>query len=232
MSLYLAEFVGTMILIFFGVGVNASVNLNKSYSKNAGWLTITFGWGLGVMLGVYAVGNISGAHLNPAVTIAMASIGDLNWSLVPGYIIAQVLGAIMGSVLVYLVYSPHWRETNEDKLGIFATGPAIDNKPRNILSEMIGTFFLVLGILTINANELSAGIGPFAISLLIVALGVSAGGATGYAINPARDLGPRIAYSFLPVGGKKDPNWGYAIVPIVGPILGGVLGAFVFTAIF
>jgi len=232
MSVYLAEFIGTAILIFFGVGVNASVNLNKSFSKNAGWLTITFGWGLGVMLGAYAVGSVSGAHLNPAVTIAFASIGDLAWNLVPGYILAQVAGAMFGSLLVFLMYSPHWKETQEDKLGIFATGPAIDSKGQNLLSELIGTFFLVFGIMAINANELSPGFGPFAVGLLIVALGISAGGATGYAINPARDLGPRLAYIILPVGGEKDGNWGYAWVPVVGPIIGAVLAALVYTGLF
>lgn len=232
MSVYLAEVIGTMILIFFGVGVNASVNLNKSYSKGAGWVAVTFGWALGVTLGIYAVGNISGAHINPAVTIANAFVGDMEWSLVPGYIIGQMIGAILGCILVYLVYAPHWKETEEDKLGIFATGPAIDSPILNVISEAVGTFILVFVIYLINNNPISDGLGPIAIGLLILALGISAGGATGYAINPARDLGPRIAYMFLPIGGVKNGNWKYAWVPIVGPIIGGILGAVVFKALF
>lgn len=233
MSVYLAEFVGTAILIYFGVGVNASCTLNKSFSRNAGWLTITFGWGLGVTLGIYAVGSISGAHLNPAVTIANAVVGDLDWSLVAGYIVAQLLGAIAGCILVYLTYSKHWKETEEDTLGIFATGPAIDAPGANLMSEIVGTFFLVFVIYLINNNPMSNGLGAIAVGLLIVALGVSAGGATGYAINPARDLGPRIAYAILPVSSQtKNPNWKYAWIPIVGPIIGGTLGALLFKALF
>lgn len=232
MSVYMAELVGTMILIFFGVGVNASLNLNKSYSKDAGWLTVTFGWGLGVTLGIYAVGSISGAHLNPAVTIGNAFVGDLDWALVPGYCIAQVVGAILGCCLVYLIYAPHWKETEGNKLGIFATGPAIDNPLLNVISEAVGTFMLVFCIYLVNNNPISDGLGAIAIGLLIVGLGISAGGATGYAINPARDLGPRIAYMLLPLGGIKDGNWKYAWVPIVGPTVGGILGAVAFKALF
>lgn len=232
MSVYLAEVVGTMILIFFGVGVCASVNLKKSYSNGAGWLTITFGWALGVTLGVYAVGSISGAHLNPAVTLGLAVVGAFPWSQVIGYCIAQVIGAILGACLVYLIYAPHWKETEGNKLGIFATGPAIDSPMLNVISEAVGTFMLVFCIQLINNNKISDGLGAIAIGLLILGMGVSAGGATGYAINPARDLGPRIAYMFLPIGGKKDGNWKYAWVPIVGPLVGGVVGAVLFKMLF
>ncbi|MBF8982728.1 aquaporin family protein [Lutibacter sp. B2] len=234
MSAFMGELIGTMILILLGCGVNAGVTLNKSYSKASGWIVITIGWGLGVAMGVYAVGNISGAHLNPAVTIGLASVGKFPWSDVPGYIVAQMIGAVIGATLVWIHYLPHWAETEDkgSKLGVFATGPAIKNTFANVISEIIGTFMLVLGILAIGNNEFAKGLNPFIVGALIVAIGISLGGTTGYAINPARDLGPRIAHFLLPIAGKGDSNWEYSWIPVVGPIIGGILGAFFFVTFF
>ncbi|MBE3568750.1 MAG: aquaporin family protein [Bacillales bacterium] len=234
MSAYIGELVGTAILIIFGAGVCANVNLKKTLAHNAGWLVITIGWGLGVTMGVYAVGKFSGAHLNPAVTIGLAFNGDFPWSKVPGYILAQVIGAFIGSVIVYLHFLPHWKVTEDPaaKLGTFATGPAIPNVFANLLSEFIGTYVLMLGILTIGANKFTDGLNPLSVGLLIVAIGVSLGGTTGYAINPARDFGPRLAHFLLPIHGKGSSNWGYAWIPIVGPILGGSVGALFYRAVF
>ncbi len=228
MSVYVAEMVGTMILIILGAGVCAGQNLKKAYSQNGGWIVITMGWGLGVACGAYAVGSISGAHLNPALTIALACIGQFPWEHVPGYIAAQVIGAFMGATFVWLFYYPHWRATDDAgaKLGVFSTGPAIPHTVANLFSEILGTFFLVLGLLTIGANKFAEGINPFVVGFLIVAIGLSLGGTTGYAINPARDLGPRLAHALLPIHGKGDSNWGYAWIPVVGPILGAICGAF------
>ncbi|MEK4873447.1 MIP/aquaporin family protein [Bacillus sp. FSL W8-0102] len=231
---YIGELVGTAILIIFGAGVCANVNLKKTFAHNAGWLVITIGWGLGVTMGAYAVGKFSGAHLNPAVTIALAFNGDFPWSKVPGYILAQVIGAFIGACIVYLHFLPHWKVTEDPaaKLGIFATGPAIPNIFANLLSEFIGTFVLMLGILTIGANKFTDGLNPLCVGLLVVAVGVSLGGTTGYAINPARDFGPRLAHFMLPIQGKGSSNWGYAWIPIVGPILGGSVGALFYRAVF
>lgn len=234
MSAYLGELIGTMILIIFGGGVVAGVVLKKSKSENAGWVVITLGWGLGVAIAVYAVGGISGAHLNPAVTIGLALIGKFPWSQVPGYITAQLLGAFIGATLVWLHYYPHWKETDDQgaKLAVFSTGPAIKNTPANLFSEILGTFMLVLGILAIGANEFTQGLNPLIVGLLIVVIGLSLGGTTGYAINPARDLGPRIAHFLLPIHGKGSSNWKYAWIPVVGPIIGGGLGALFYAAAF
>lgn len=234
MSPYLGEFVGTMILIILGAGVCAGVNLKKSFANNGGWVVIIIGWGLGVTMGVFAVGSISGAHLNPAVTVGLAMTGDFAWNQVAGYIAAQMIGAIAGAAVVYLQYLPHWRITEDPgtKLGVFATGPAVPHTFSNLLSEMIGTFFLLFGLQFIGANQFSEGLNPFAVGLLIVAIGASLGGTTGYAINPARDLGPRIAHAILPIAGKGSSNWRYAWIPVIGPILGGALGALTHKAIF
>ncbi|MEJ9212064.1 MIP/aquaporin family protein [Bacillus smithii] len=231
---YIGELVGTAILIIFGAGVCANVNLKKTFAHNAGWLVITIGWGLGVTIGVYAVGKFSGAHLNPAVTIALAFNGDFPWSRVPGYILAQVIGAFIGACIVYLHFLPHWKVTEDPaaKLGIFTTGPAISNIFANFLSEFIGTFVLMLGILTIGANKFTDGLNPLCVGLLVVAVGISLGGTTGYAINPARDFGPRLAHFLLPIHGKGSSNWRYAWIPIVGPILGGSVGALFYRAVF
>lgn len=227
MSAYLAEFFGTLVLILFGCGTNAGVTLKGSYAQASGWLTITIGWGLAVTMAIYAVGHISGAHINPAVTLALASNGNFAWELVPGYCIAQVLGAMAGAAIVWLHYLPHWRATERPgpKLGVFATAPAIRSLPANITSEVIGTAALVLGLLFLGANQFTEGLNPMVVGLLIVALGIALGGTTGYAINPARDLGPRLAHALLPIAGKGHSDWRYAWVPVVGPLLGGLLGA-------
>ncbi|MED1469730.1 MIP/aquaporin family protein [Bacillus salipaludis] len=234
MTPFIGELVGTMILIVLGAGIGAGSSLKKSYSNNAGWIVITIAWGLAVTMGVFAVGSVSGAHLNPAVTIALALNGDFPWSNVPGYILAQMIGAIMGAVLVYLHYLPHWKETDDPgtKLGVFATSPAIPHTFSNLFSEIFGTFVLVLGLLFIGANKFTEGLNPLAVGLLIVVIGMSLGGTTGYAINPARDLGPRIAHFLLPIPGKGSSNWGYSWIPVVGPLLGGSLGAVFYKTIF
>ncbi|AMW98049.1 aquaporin family protein [Rummeliibacillus stabekisii] len=234
MTPFWGEMLGTMILVVFGAGVCAGANLNKSFAKNGGWVVISLAWGLAVTMGVFAVGSISGAHLNPAVTIGLAMNGDFPWADVPKYILGQMIGAILGSVLIYLHYLPHWKATDDPaaKLGVFATGPAIPHTFSNLLSEMIGTFILVLGLDFIGANKFSEGLNPLAVGSLIVVIGMSLGGTTGYAINPARDLGPRIAHAILPIAGKGGSNWGYAWIPVVGPILGGSLGALFFKAAF
>ncbi|MFC5590174.1 MIP/aquaporin family protein [Sporosarcina soli] len=234
MTPFLGELVGTMILIIFGAGVVGGVLMKNSKAEGSGWIVITIGWGLAVAMGVYAVGNFSGAHLNPAVTIGMASIGEFPWADVPSYIAAQIIGGIIGAVIVYFHYLPHWQETAdpEAKLAVFATIPAIRHPLSNLTSEIIGTFILLLGLLTIGANEFTEGLNPLIVGALIVAIGMSLGGTTGYAINPARDLGPRIAHFFLPISGKGSSDWGYAWVPVVGPILGGSFGALFYQQVF
>jgi glycerol uptake facilitator protein len=234
MSPFLGEIIGTMILIIFGCGVVGGVLLNKSKAQNSGWVIITFGWGLGVAMAVYAVGSISGAHLNPAVTLALAATESFPWEDVPSYIAAQFTGAIIGAVIVYFHYLPHWKETTDSglKLAVFSTSPAIHNPLANFISEMIGTFILVLAILAIGANEFTQGLNPLIIGFLIVSIGISLGGPTGYAINPARDLGPRIAHFLLPIAGKDDSGWNYAWIPVTAPIAGGVYGAFFYKALF
>lgn len=234
MTAFLGELVGTMILIIFGAGVVGGVLMKKSKAEGAGWIVITIGWGLGVAMGVYAVGNISGAHLNPAVTIGFASIGEFPWADVPLYIAAQMIGAIIGAIVIYFHYLPHWKETEDKdaKLSVFATIPAIRHPLSNLTSEIIGTFILLLGLLTIGANEFTEGLNPLIVGALILAIGVSLGGTTGYAINPARDLGPRIAHFFLPIAGKGKSDWGYAWVPFFGPIIGGAFGALFYQKFF
>lgn len=234
MSDFLGEIIGTMLLIILGNGVNAGVTLKKSYAESGGWIVITIGWGLAVTLGIYAVGRISGAHLNPAVTLGFAFSGAHKWTEVLPYISGQLIGAILGATIVWLHYLPHWGKANEaaSQLGVFATGPAVDSKWSNLLSELIGTFVLVAGLMTIGANEFTEGLNPLVVGVLIVAIGMSLGGTTGYAINPARDLGPRIAHFILPIKGKGDSNWSYSWIPIVGPILGGVLGALMYQWMF
>ncbi|MFI6574316.1 MIP/aquaporin family protein [Nocardiopsis sp. NPDC050513] len=239
---YLAEFVGTAILILLGGGVVAGVVLAKSKANNAGWIVITFGWGMAVAMAVYVTGTTSGAHINPAVTIGLASIGSFEWSLVPGYIAAQMAGAFTGAVLVYLVYHAHWAPTEDAdaKLAVFSTAPAVRKPVANFVTEVIGTAMLLIGILGIGANSehirdgevdlsalFSTGLAPLLVGLLVLGIGLSLGGPTGYAINPARDLGPRIAHALLPIPGKGSSDWGYAWIPVVAPIVGGVLGAWI-----
>jgi glycerol uptake facilitator protein len=241
MQAYMAEFVGTLILVLLGDGVVAGVLLKESKAENAGWVAITFGWGLGVAIAVYAVGAISGAHINPAVTVGLASIGVHPWAEVPGYIIAQLLGGFVGAVLVWLAYLPHYNRTEDPelKLATFCTIPQIRNFAANFLTEVIATAMLVFGVVAIVANvqrlaeagtvDLSAvyfiGLLPIIVGLLVVVIGLSLGGPTGYAINPARDLAPRIAHAVLPISGKGGSDWSYAWIPVVAPLVGGVVGA-------
>ena len=234
MSSYLAEFIGTMILVILGDGVVANVLLNKTKGNNSGWIVITAGGGLAVCVAVYCVGWISGAHINPAVTIGAAVQGSFEWTQVPGYIIAQLAGAFTGGIVVWLAYLPHWEVTKEKnlKLGVFCTAPEIRKPGSNLICEIIGTFVLVLGVMAIlrpdNLTPESGwdtGQGPLLVGLLVFAIGLSLGGPTGYAINPARDLGPRLAHQCLPIAGKGDSDWSYSWIPIVGPIAGGVIAA-------
>jgi glycerol uptake facilitator protein len=240
MNHYLAEFIGTAMLILFGDGVVANVMLGKSKGQGGGWIVITFGWAMAVTMAVYAVGTISGAHLNPAVTIGLAAVGKFAPSQVPGYIGAQVAGAMFGAMLVWLAYLPHWKETQDSgaKLAVFCTGPAIRSSPANLLCEIIGTASLVFGVLAIpSSTNLSSpgwatGFGPLVVGLLVLAIGLSLGGPTGYAVNPARDFGPRLAHAILPIAGKGGSDWRYAWIPIVGPIFGGVLGAWLYQRLY
>ncbi len=230
----LAEFFGTMILILLGDGVVAGVVLNKSKAQNSGWMVIASGWAMAVMLPAFIFGAISGAHFNPALTIALAVVGKFPWAEVPGYIIAQMLGAMAGATLVWLAYLEHWKVTDDKpgKLSIFCTGPAIRKYSSNFLTEVIGTFVLVFVILGIGGAKAADGLPTFVVGGLILALGLSLGGPTGYAINPARDLGPRIAHAILPIAGKGDSDWAYSWVPVLAPIVGGVLAALLYVVIF
>jgi len=227
MGMYFGEFVGTMILILLGNGVNMNTSLGKSYAKGSGWIVVTTGWGFAVAMAVYATGWVSGAHINPAVTVALAVTGNFSWALVPGYIISQILGAMTGATLAYLTFKNHMDQEEDPgtKLGVFSTGGAIPDAKWNFVSEVIGTFMLVFGVLGItNSNNGVGAIGALLIGILVWSIGLSLGGATGYAINPARDLGPRIAHALLPIKGKGSSNWGYAWIPIIGPITGGTIG--------
>lgn len=227
MSPYLAEFIGTAVLMYFGNSINATTTLKYSYGQNSGWIVTTIGWGLAVTFGVYAAGQISGAHINPAVTTSLAIAGEFDWAMVPGYILAQVLGAMLGATLTWLQYLPHWRKTEDQaaKLGVFCTAGAIDQKPANLVSEMLGTMALIFGLLMIGANVFAEGLNPLVVGGLIVVIGMAQGGSTGYAINPARDFGPRLAHFLLPIAGKGKSNFPYAWIPILGPIIGGGAGA-------
>jgi glycerol uptake facilitator protein len=241
MSPFLAELLGTMLLIILGDGVVANVVLNKTKGQNSGWIVITAGWAFAVTLAVYAVGTFSGAHLNPAVTIGLAAIGKLAWSAVPVYVAAQLLGAMLGATIVWLAYLPHWAATDNkgSKLAVFCTAPAIRDRNANLITEIIGTFVLVLGVLVVltpkNLNPVhgwDAGFGPFLVGIIVWAIGLSLGGPTGYAINPARDLGPRIAHALLPIAGKGKSDWDYAWIPVAGPIAGGLIAAFLYKALW
>jgi len=231
-----AELIGTALLVLLGDGVVAAVSLNKTKAQNAGWLVITTGWAMAVAMGVYAVGRISGAHLNPAITLGMALVGKFPWSQVPAYILGQVLGAFLGALLVWLTYLPHWAETGDpnSKLLVFSTMPAIRRLPLNLLTEVIGTCVLMFGVLAILANTAptQSGLAPLLIGLLVWSIGLSLGAPTGYAINPARDLGPRLAHALLPIPQKRDSDWSYAWVPIVGPVVGGLIGAAAYVGLF
>lgn len=228
---FLAEIIGTALIIAFGNGVVANVVLAKTKGHNSGWIVISFGWAIAVFIGVYASAAVSGAHLNPAVTIALAAIGDFPWADVPGYIGAQIAGACIGQVFVWLTYKQHFDATDNagDQLACFSTGPAIRNLPYNLLTEITATFIFILAILFITKPEMKLGaLDALPVAFLVLGIGLSLGGPTGYAINPARDLGPRIMHSILPMKGKGPSDWPYAWVPIVGPIIGGLLAAFLF----
>lgn len=238
MNDFTAELIGTAILILLGDGVVAAVLLNRSKAQNGGWIVITFGWGLAVAIAVFAVGAFSGAHINPAVTLALATLGDLSWGDVPAYLLGQFAGAFLGAVLVWLAYLPHWADTEDPglKLAVFSTGPAIRNFPANAVTEIIGTAMLVFGVLAIaqpeNQAMLDTGLAPLLVGFLVVSIGLSLGGPTGYAINPARDLGPRIAHAVLPIAGKGESDWEYAWIPVVAPIVGGIIGALLFQGLW
>ena len=234
MMAYIAEFIGTMLLILLGDGVVANVTLNKSGMKGAGSIQITFAWGLAVMIPAFIFGAASGAHFNPALTIALAVDGSLSWGLVPGYIIAQFAGAFVGACLVYALFKDQFDATESaaTKLGVFSTSPSVPNMGRNILSEAIGTFVLVFAIKGIaQVPGLAAGLDKFLVFGIIVSIGMSLGGLTGYAINPARDLGPRLAHAVLPIKGKGDSNWAYAPVVILGPVIGAVAAVLLYGVI-
>ncbi len=229
MKPFAAEVIGTALLIILGDGVVAGVVLNKTKAQNSGWIVITTGWAMAVAVAVYAVGRISGAHLNPAITLGLAAVGKFAWSDVPRYIGAQFIGAFLGAVVVWLAYLAHWSETESQasKLAVFSTIPAIRRCPLNLLTEIIATFVLVFGVLAISANggPAQSGVTPLLIGLLVWGIGLSLGAPTGYAINPARDLGPRLAHALLPIPGKGSSDWGYSWVPVVGPLIGGAIGA-------
>lgn len=244
MNPIVAEFLGTFILILMGTGVCANSSLEGTFAKGFNWLLISFGWGMGVYLGVIVAGPSSGAHLNPAVTIGLAVAGKFSWADAPFYILAQLLGAMAGAFLTWLLYADHYNRTDDPGTikGTFCTCPAIKNTPRNILSEVVGTFVLIFVVLFIAGPEFKVGgivnvqfglgsIGALPVALLVVAIGISMGGLTGYAINPARDLGPRIIHALVPIKSKGPGDWGYSWVPIVGPIVGAVLASLVYLAV-
>lgn len=231
MENYILEFVGTLVLVLFGDGVCCATSLNKCKAQGAGWVVIAIGWGLAVCMGALVAGP-SGGHLNPAVTIGLAVAGSFAWEHVAGYIVAQMLGGFVGACVVYLFYKDHFDATDDQgtKLGVFCTAPAIRNTPINLLGEFVATFMLMLAILCIGKNWQGAGLVP--ITYVIVAIGMSLGATTGYAMNAARDLAPRIAHAVLPIKGKGDSDWGYSWIPVVAPIVGAVCAVFVFNLIY
>lgn len=237
MNAFIGEVIGTMILIILGDGVVANVVLAKTKGNSSGWIVITAGWGFAVFTAVYIVGAASGAHINPAVTIGLAVAGVFPWAQVGPYIVAQMIGAFIGAVIVWLAYFQHFGETSDKglKLAVFSTGPAIRNSGWNLVTEIIGTFMLMFGVFGIKgvtgdmsgaAFSMNMGaLGAIPVALLVFSIGMSLGGPTGYAINPARDLGPRIAHFLLPIPGKGDSDWGYSWIPVVGPIIGAIIAA-------
>jgi glycerol uptake facilitator len=232
MKLFVAELVGTLLLVLLGDGVVAACLLRRTKAENGGWIVITTGWAMAVAMSVYVVGKVSGAHINPAVTLGLAFVGKFGWSSVLTYLTAQFLGAFLGAILVWLVYFPHWRETDNAglKLAVFSTAPAIRHPVANLFTEIVGTAVLLFGVLAIteNTGAASSGLAPLLIGLLVWSIGLSLGAPTGYAINPARDLGPRLAHALLPIPSKGGSDWSYAWIPVVGPVIGGILGASVY----
>lgn len=234
MTPFVGEILGTALLVLLGDGVVANVVLKDTKGSNSGWIVITFGWGMAVFVGVFAAANISGAHINPAVTIGLAVAGKFAWSKVPLYILAQMLGGAIGAFLVWVHYRSHFNATADKdlKLGVFCTGPQIRNTLGNFLSEVIGTFVLVFGVLFMVSPDVGLGaISALPVGLLVFAIGLSLGGTTGYAINPARDLAPRIMHFVLPIPNKRDSDWNYAWIPVIGPIVGGSFAALLFTGL-
>lgn len=234
MNIFLAEVFGTGLLILLGDGVVAGVLLAKSKAQNAGWIVITAAWAFAVFVGVVVAGPISGAHLNPAVTVGLAVSGGIEWGDVPVYLAGEFVGAFIGAILVTIHYWDHFKATEDQglKLAVYSTAPNIRNIPLNVVSEIIGTFVLVFVVLAFGNNSGLAGLGPLAVAILVFSIGMSLGGTTGYAINPARDLGPRIIHAILPVPGKGGSDWEYSWVPVVGPIIGGVLAAVVYNLVW
>jgi len=242
--IFLGEVIGTMFLILLGDGVVANVLLSKSKGQNSGWIVIATAWAMAVFVGVYTSVAVGGnAHLNPAVTIGLAVSGAVPWGDVPVYIVGEFIGAALGAILVWLAYLPHWAETPEPglKLAVYSTGPAIRNTTANLVCEIIGTFALMFGVFLIRGAQMVSGgaistislgaLGALPVALLVWVIGLSLGGPTGYAINPARDLGPRIMHALLPIAGKGDSDWGYSWIPVVGPIIGAVIAALLYLAI-
>jgi glycerol uptake facilitator protein len=237
LSIIGSEWIGTGLLILLGDGVVAAVVLAKSKAENSGWIVITWGWGMAVMVAVFAVGRFSGAHLNPAVTLGVWINGGIDGSQAWHYFVGEFLGAGTGAVLVYAAYYLHFAETEDPglKLAVFCTGPAIRNTVANLTTEIIGTFVLVFGVFTIvdaHNGAIVGALGAFFVGLLVLSIGLSLGGPTGYAINPARDLGPRIIHAILPIPGKGPSDWGYAWIPVLGPLIGGALGSLAFQLFF
>lgn len=231
MTPFLGELIGTCLLVILGNGVVANVVLSKTKGNNSGWIAITLGWGVAVFVGVYAVSSVSGAHINPAASIALAAAGKFAWGDVPTYIAGQMLGAMLGAFIVWILYRQHFEQTEDGnaKLSAFCTGPAIRNPLSNLVSEIVGTFILVFGILHMVAPQSSLGsLDALPAALLVFGIGLSLGGTTGFAINPARDLGPRIMHAILPIPNKRDSDWSYAYVPVIGPIIGGLFAVAIF----
>jgi len=230
MSPFLGELIGTALLILLGDGVVANVVLNRTKGSNSGWIVITFGWAMAVFVGVFVVSSASGAHLNPAVTLALASAGKFAWNSVPSYVLAQMLGACLGACLVWLQYKSHFEvtENRDAKLAVFCTGPQIRSAASNFTSEVIGTFVLVFAVLHISSPQGGLGsLDALPVALVVLVIGLSLGGTTGYAINPARDLGPRLMHALLPIPNKRDSDWAYAWIPVVAPAVGAALAVFV-----
>jgi len=245
MQQYIFEFIGTLVLVLLGDGVCAATSLNHSKAKGAGWVVIALGWGLAVMMGVLVAGPVSGAHLNPAVSLGLAVAGTFPWASVPGYIVAQMLGGFVGAVLVWIFYKDHYKATSDQPdtmLGTFCTMPAIANTWRNFLCEVIATCLLVFVILALatNGNAFSVGgaaastgsLGSWPVTCLIMSIGMSLGGTTGYALNPARDLSPRCAHAVLPIAGKRDSGWSYSWIPVAGPMTGAALAGLLYLLVF
>ncbi len=244
MNIFLGEVIGTMFLILLGDGVVANVLLSKSKGQNSGWIVITTAWAMAVFVGVYTSLAVGGnAHLNPAVTVGLAIAGAVGWGDVPIYIAGEFVGAFIGAVLVWLAYLPHWAETQDQglKLAVFSTGPAIRNTTANVVCEIIGTFALMFGVFLIKGASMTSGgavtdislgaLGAFPVAILVWVIGLALGGPTGYAINPARDLGPRIAHAILPIAGKGNSDWGYSWIPVVAPLVGAAIAAGLFLAV-